>query len=40
MAARRTNVARQRFDCDLRTASYIAALEHIGRVYEVRGIWP
>ncbi|MEM9064292.1 MAG: Glu/Leu/Phe/Val dehydrogenase [Planctomycetota bacterium] len=40
MAARRTNLARQRFDCDLRTASYIAALEHIGRVYEVRGIWP
>lgn len=40
MAARRTNVARQRFDCDLRTASYVAALEHIGRVYEVRGIWP
>lgn len=40
MAARRTNLARQRYQCDLRTASYIAALEHIGKVYTVRGIFP
>ncbi|MEM1329061.1 MAG: Glu/Leu/Phe/Val dehydrogenase [Planctomycetota bacterium] len=40
MAARRTNLARQRFACDLRTAAYVAAIEHIGRVYEIRGIWP
>jgi len=40
MAARRTNLARQRYNCDLRTASYIAALEHIGKVYSVRGIFP
>ncbi|MEO0482255.1 MAG: Glu/Leu/Phe/Val dehydrogenase [Planctomycetota bacterium] len=40
MAARRTNLARQRFQCDLRTAAYIAALEHIGNVYDVRGIFP
>ena len=40
MAARRTKLARQRFGCDLRTAAYIAALDRIGRVYAVRGIWP
>jgi len=40
MAARRAKVARQRFECDMRTAAYIAALDHIGRVYAVRGIFP
>lgn len=40
MAARRTKLARQRYDVGLRTASYIAALENIARVYEVRGIFP
>ncbi|MEN0019389.1 MAG: Glu/Leu/Phe/Val dehydrogenase [Planctomycetota bacterium] len=40
MAARRTRLARQRFKCDLRTASYLAALEHIGKAYAVRGIFP
>lgn len=40
MAARRTNLARQRFGCDMRTAAYIAALEQIGKVYAVRGIFP
>ncbi len=40
MAARRTKLARQQYECDLRTASYIAALEHIGQVYKVRGIFP
>ena len=40
MAARRTVLARQRFSCDMRTAAYIAALDHIGKVYAVRGIFP
>jgi len=40
MAARRTKLARQRHGCDLRTAAYIAAIEHIGNVYNTRGIWP
>jgi len=39
-AARRVQQARVRFDTDMRTAAYIAALESIGRVYEVRGIFP
>ncbi len=40
LAARRTQLARHRYDCDLRTAAYIAALEQIGRVYALRGIFP
>lgn len=40
MAARRTVVARQKFGVGLRTAAYIAALEHIGKAYSVRGIFP
>jgi len=40
LAARRTQLARHRYDCDLRTAAYIAALEQIGRVYSMRGIFP
>lgn len=40
MAARRTMVAKQRYETDLRSAAYIAALDHIGRVYAVRGIFP
>ena len=39
-AARRTTAARQKYNCDMRTASYIAALENIGKVYQVRGIFP
>lgn len=39
-AARRSNLARQKFGCDMRTAAYIAALENIGKVYQVRGIFP
>ncbi|MFG0259040.1 MAG: Glu/Leu/Phe/Val dehydrogenase [Phycisphaerales bacterium JB041] len=39
MAARRTVVARQKYGVDLRTAAYIAALEHIGKAYQVRGIF-
>ena len=40
MAARRTVLARQKYNVDLRTAAYIAALEHIGKAYSVRGIFP
>lgn len=39
-AARRTKFAAQRFGCDMRTASYIAGLEHIANVYRIRGIFP
>lgn len=40
LAARRTQLAKQKYECDLRTAAYIAALEHIGKVYGQRGIFP
>jgi glutamate dehydrogenase (NAD(P)+) len=40
VAARRTLATRQRFGCDLRTAAYATALEHIGDVYKFRGIFP
>jgi len=39
-AAQRVKLAAHRYDCDLRTASYCAALENIGRVYHTRGIFP
>jgi len=39
-AARRTKVARQRYECDLRTAAYIAALDNLARAYASRGIFP
>ncbi len=39
-AARRTVLARKKYSVDLRTAAYIAALEHIGNAYAVRGIFP
>ncbi|RMH26622.1 MAG: Glu/Leu/Phe/Val dehydrogenase [Planctomycetota bacterium] len=40
LAARRTLLARHRYECDMRTAAYIAALENIGKVYSLRGIFP
>ncbi len=40
VAARRTMAARERYGCDLRTAAYAAALDHIGKVYTLRGIFP
>ncbi|HBS29288.1 MAG TPA: glutamate dehydrogenase [Phycisphaerales bacterium] len=40
LAARRTQLARHRFGVDMRTAAYIAALEQIGKVYALRGIFP
>lgn len=39
-AARRTKLMRQRYKTDTRTAAFIAALENIGKVYELRGIFP
>ena len=40
VAARRTLAARETHKCDLRTAAFVAALEHIGKVYTLRGIFP
>jgi glutamate dehydrogenase (NAD(P)+) len=39
-AARRTLLARQKFNTDMRTAAYIAALDHIAKAYTIRGIFP
>jgi len=39
-AAHRVKLAAKSHRCDLRTASYIAALEQIKNVYEVRGVFP
>jgi len=39
-AARRVLNFSQRHGTDLRRAAYCAALEHIGHVYEIRGIFP
>lgn len=40
LAARRTKLARQKYECDMRTAAYIGALDQIGKVYSTRGIFP
>ena len=40
MAARRTVDARKKFGTDMRVAAYIAALERVAAVYQVRGIFP
>lgn len=40
MAARRVKVAQQKYECDLRSASYCAAIEQIGKVYDIRGVFP
>ena len=39
-AAGRTRDARRRFNCDLRTAAYAAALDRLQKAYEARGIFP
>jgi glutamate dehydrogenase (NAD(P)+) len=39
-AARRTKLCAHKYECDMRTAAYTAALEYIGRVYAIRGIFP
>jgi glutamate dehydrogenase (NAD(P)+) len=40
LAARRVKLARIRYECDWRTAAMCAAWERIGRVYELRGVFP
>ncbi|MEY3021752.1 MAG: hypothetical protein RIS86_950 [Planctomycetota bacterium] len=40
LAARRVRVARTRHECDLRTAALCAALERLGRVHDLRGVFP
>jgi len=40
LAARRVKVAKVKYECDTRTASYCAALERIGKVYDLRGVFP
>lgn len=39
-AGRLVRSAAEQFDCDLRTAAYIAAFEHLDVVYKIRGIFP
>lgn len=40
LAARNTRQAGEKYKCDLNTAAYAAAMEHIGQVYNIRGIFP
>lgn len=40
LAARRVKLARYKYECDSRTASYCAALEQIAKVYNLRGVFP
>jgi glutamate dehydrogenase (NADP+) len=40
LAARRTKLARAKYDVDMRTAAYCAALEQIRKVYDLRGVFP
>ena len=40
LAARRVKLARVKYECDMRTASYGAALEQIGKVYDLSGVFP
>jgi glutamate dehydrogenase/leucine dehydrogenase len=39
-AAQRVKAAAAKYDVDMRTASYCAALERIGKVYDLRGVFP
>jgi glutamate dehydrogenase (NAD(P)+) len=39
-AAQRTKLMAHRFATDLRTAAYCAALDNLGKVYKLRGIFP
>jgi len=40
LAARRVKLARIKYECDMRTAAYCAACEQIGKVYDLRGVFP
>jgi len=39
LAARRVKVARVKYECDMRTASYCSAIEQIAKVYDMRGVF-
>ncbi len=39
-AAGRVKLAKHHYGCDMRTATYCAALGYIGKVYQLRGIFP
>lgn len=39
-AARRVKLAAKKYSCDMRTAAHCAALDQIGAVYSLRGIFP
>ncbi|WP_432800152.1 Glu/Leu/Phe/Val family dehydrogenase [Poriferisphaera sp. WC338] len=39
-AAQRVKLAAHRYECDMRTAAYCAALDQIDKVYKIRGIFP
>ncbi|QDU71578.1 Glu/Leu/Phe/Val family dehydrogenase [Mucisphaera calidilacus] len=39
-AAGRVREVASRLNCDLRTAAYVAAFEHLAKVYSLRGIFP
>ncbi len=40
LAARRVRLARVKYDCDTRAAAFCTALEQIGKVYDLRGVFP
>jgi len=40
LAARRVKLAKVKYECDMRTAAYCAACEQIGKVYDMRGVFP
>jgi glutamate dehydrogenase (NAD(P)+) len=40
LAARQVKLARNKYETDMRTASYTAALEQIAKVYDLRGVFP
>ncbi|MGP1345161.1 MAG: Glu/Leu/Phe/Val family dehydrogenase [Phycisphaerales bacterium] len=39
-AAHRVLAARRKYECDMRTAAYVGALEELGGAYRLRGIFP
>ena len=39
-AADRVTELAQQYNCDMRTAAYCSALQHLDEVYEIRGVFP
>jgi hypothetical protein len=39
-SAKRVLETAERLGCNMRLASYAAAIEHIDKVYEMRGVFP